>query len=491
MNVLTKIREKYISLPKALKASIWFLICSFMQKGISVITTPIFTRLLSSAEYGQYNVFNSWLGIVGVIVTLWIFNGVYTQGLVKFEDNRDRFSSTLQGLTLALVLIWTGIYFIGHNFWNQLLKITTTQAILMLIMIWASAVFNFWAAEQRVVLRYKQLVIVTILVSIAKPVFSIILIRLSDDKVTARILGLVLAEVIGYTWMFFAQVKKGKKLFDWKIWKYALLFNIPLIPHYLAQNVLVSSDRIMIERMVGASEAGIYSLAYSIAQIMILFNNALTQTISPWIYKKIKDKEPLKITNIAYGSLAFIAVVNVFLIAFAPEAVRFFAPAEYYDAIWAIPPVAMSVFFQFAYSFFACFEFYYEKTGFITVATIISAVLNLGLNYVCIQWFGYVAAGYTTLACYIIQFTCHYIMMQKVCNMHLDGVVVYKPSVMIGMILAFFAVGFGFMLTYNYPVLRYVLLAVAIFAVIIKRKMIIGFVQTLLKNRQESQKPIA
>ena len=135
MNVFAKIKAKYVNLPKAVKASIWFLICSFMQKGISVITTPIFTRLLTSSEYGQYNEFNSWLGIVGVIITLWIFNGVYTQGLVKFEDQRDRFSSTLQGLTLVLVLIWTGIYFIGRDFWNQLLNITTTQAILMFIMI--------------------------------------------------------------------------------------------------------------------------------------------------------------------------------------------------------------------------------------------------------------------------------------------------------------------------------------------------------------------
>ena len=488
MNVFLKIKTKYIILPVTVKASIWFLICSFMQKGISVITTPVFTRLLNSAEYGQYNVFNSWLGIVGVIVTLWIFNGVYTQGLVKFEEQRDRFSSALQGLTFMLVLLWTVIYIIGHNFWNHILKITTAQAIMMLIMIWASAVFNFWAAEQRVVLKYKQLVIVTIVVSIAKPVLSIILINLSDDKVTARILGLVLAEVIGYTWMFFVQVKKGKRFVDWNIWKYAFAFNIPLIPHYLAQNVLVSSDRIMIERMVGASEAGIYSLAYSIAQIMILFNNALAQTISPWIYKKIKDKEPQKVTNIAYGSLTFVAVVNVFLIAFAPEAVHFFAPKEYYAAIWAIPPVAMSVFFQFAYSFFACFEFYYEKTMFITVATIISAVLNLGLNYICIQWFGYIAAGYTTLICYIIQFVCHYIMMQKVCNLFLDGVVIYKPSVMIGMIITLFVAGFGFMITYNYPVIRYTLLAVAIVAVVIKRRAIIGFIQTLLKNRKESKK---
>lgn len=488
MKIISKIKTKYIELPEALKASIWFLVCSFMQKGISVITTPVFTRLLSSEEFGQYNEFNSWLGIVGVIVTLWIFNGVYTQGLVKFESERNKFSSSLQGLTLALVLFWTAIYICFHNFWNQIMKISTTQAILMLIMIWASAVFNFWAAEQRVILKYKLLVIVTILVSIAKPVLSIILIYISDDKVTARILGLTLAEVIGYTWMFVSQVKKGKKLVDWKIWKYALLFNIPLIPHYLAQNILVSSDRIMIGRMVGSSEAGIYSLAYSIAQIMILFNTALTQTISPWIYKKIKDRDPLKISNIAYGSLAFIALVNVFLIALAPEAVKIFAPAEYYDAIWAIPPVAMSVFFQFAYSFFACFEFYYEKTGFITLATIISAVFNLGLNYVCINQFGYIAAGYTTLFCYIIQFTCHYIMMQKVCNMHLDGVVVYKPSVMIGMIFVFFVVGFGFMFTYNYPIIRYSFVVIAIILVIIKRKAIIEFIKMLMRNKRESKK---
>jgi len=78
-------------------------------------------------------------------------------------------------------------------------------------------------------------------------------------------------------------------------------------------------------------------------------------------------------------------------------------------------------------------------------------------------------------------------MMQRVCNIHLDGVVVYKPSVMIGMIIAFFAVGFSFMLTYNYPVIRYALLCLAILVVIIKRKVIISFMQTLLRNRQESK----
>ncbi len=56
--MVSKALKKYRSMPVQAKASIWFVICSFLQKGISVITTPIFTRLLNKFEYGRYNTFN-------------------------------------------------------------------------------------------------------------------------------------------------------------------------------------------------------------------------------------------------------------------------------------------------------------------------------------------------------------------------------------------------------------------------------------------------
>ena len=70
MKVMNKYIILYHKLPVQVKASLWFLICSFLQKGISVISTPIFTRLLSTAEYGQYSVFSSWLGIINIFVSL-------------------------------------------------------------------------------------------------------------------------------------------------------------------------------------------------------------------------------------------------------------------------------------------------------------------------------------------------------------------------------------------------------------------------------------
>ena len=106
----------YKQMPVQMKASLWFLICSFIQKGISMITTPIFTRILTTQEYGQYSVFNAWLQILTPIVCLNLYAGVYAQGIVKFEDDRHRYSSALQGLCLTLTVLWAAIYLWSCSF---------------------------------------------------------------------------------------------------------------------------------------------------------------------------------------------------------------------------------------------------------------------------------------------------------------------------------------------------------------------------------------
>ena len=346
---MNKVFQKYRTMSVQVRASFWFLICSFLQKGISSLTTPIFTRLLTTDEYGQYNAFNSWLSIITIFVTLNLFYGVYTQGLVKFEDERKVYSSSLQGLTLTLCLAWTGIYLLFRDFWNSRFSLTTVQMLAMLVMIWATAVFNFWAAEQRVTYSYRRLVLLTLLVSAAKPAVGIFFVLHAHDKVTARILGLALVEIVAYTGLFFVQMARGRVFYSAKFWRHALMFNLPLIPHYLSQTVLSSADRIMIRDMAGGSQAGIYSLAYQISLIMTLFNTALSQTLSPWIYQKIKADRAGEISQVAFLALGLIAGANLLLMLLAPEAVAVFAPAAYYDAIYVIPPVSMSVFFMFSY----------------------------------------------------------------------------------------------------------------------------------------------
>lgn len=470
-----KIIRKYKELPVQVRASFWFLICAFLQKGISMLTTPIFTRILDTAEYGQYNVFNSWLGIISIFVSMSLAGGGYTQGLVKYEKDRKEFASAIQGLLITLLMFWSLIYFLFHTYWNSFFKLTTIQMVAMLVMIWTSTVFSLWSNDQRVDYKYKALVIITLVVSVLKPALGIGLVINSNDKVTARILGLVLIELLAYSWLSVVQLYKGKRFFSKKYWKYAALFNLPLIPHYLSQIVLNSADRIMISNMIGDSEAGIYSLAYSLSSIMNLFNVALMQTLNPWIYKKIKEKKIEDISSIAYLTLIIISVVNLFLILLAPEIVSFFAPKSYYSAVWIIPPVALSVYFMYSYDLFAKFAFYFEKTNLIMITSILGAIINVVLNYIFIDMFGYIAAGYTTMLCYMIYSVAHYILMNIICKKFCDGIRPYSTKTLLAITIPFIMVGGGLALTYNHFIIRYGMIAILFAGIIVKRKKMIEF----------------
>lgn len=482
---MKRLLEKYNKLPMQVRASFWFLICAFLQKGISFITTPIFTRILSTEDYGQFNVFISWLGIVTVFVSLNLYYGVYSQGLIKFEEQRKKYSSSLQGLTLTLVAGWLLVYLLFFRFWNDLFSLSTIQMMSMLVMIWTTAVFNFWSMEQRVDFKYRKLVIVTLLVSIAKPCLGIFLVMHTRDKVTARILGIVIVEFVMYTGFFICQMYRGKMFFSKKYWKYALTFNIPLIPHYLSVSILGSSDRIMIARLIGSNEAGIYSLAYSVSQIMTMLNTALMQTIEPWIYRKIKTKQIKDIAKVAYPLFIVVAVVNLFVIALAPEIISIFAPKAYYDAIWIVPPIAMSVYFMFAYSFFAAFEFYYEKTKYISLATMTGATLNIILNYIFMQIWGYYAAGYTTLICYMLYAVFHFVFMKRICRDYLCNAKPYNTKVLTFITVFFMGASFLFLATYNFQIIRYGIIVGLIIPLFICRKYVVGFIRNMLELKKE------
>lgn len=480
--MINKLLKKYDLMPIAMRAAIWYFICSFLQKSISVLTTPVFTRLMSTDEFGKYGVFTSWQGLLAIFITLSISSGVYGQGLVKFESEKNILSSSLQGLVLTMIIFWTAIYFAFRQFFNSLFSLTTLQTVSLLVITWAETAYSFWAAEQRVELSYKRLVILTIAVSFLKPAVGIMLVSAANDKVTARVVGIAAVEIVAYSGLFISQMKRGKVFFSKKYWKYALAFNIPLIPHYLSQTVLNSSDRIMISRMVDESSAGIYSLAYSVSMVMMMFNLAISQTINPWILKKIKLGRIKETENIAYFSFTVVAAANLLLIAFAPEAVSIFAPASYREAVYVIPPIAMSVYFIFAYDFSANVEFYYEKNYLIMIASLMAAIANVILNYIFIGIFGYIAAGYTTLICYIAYAVLHFIFMRRICITNMNGLRVYEVRKLVHITLSFLAVGFCYQLTYRNIVLRYGMTLIILIVVFINRKKLIDKVSAALKS---------
>lgn len=476
--MLKKIWDKYNNLDVKLKASFWFMFCNMLQKGIALMTTPIFTRILTSEQYGTYSNYQSWYSIISIIATLNLYGGVYNNGLLKYGDKQNSFTSAIQGLSTTFTLFVFAIYIVFCGRWNDIFQLTTPLMVLMFVELIFNPAYSFWLIRNRFDYKYKAITIATVVSSVINPILAIFAIWNTSYKVEARVLSHTIVVVAFAIYFYVYHFIKGKKFYDYRIWNYALKFNIPLIPHYLSQIILQQSDRIMITRLVGAKETAFYSVAYSISMLMYIFTNAINSSLIPYTYQSIKNCAQDKLRNNIHKIVLLVACGCILAVLVTPEIIRIFATEEYYDAIWVMPPVCISVFFMFVYGIYSNVEFYYEKTKGIMVASILAATLNVILNYCLIPIYGYYAAGYTTLASYIIFALMHFSMYKNILKKK-NIVKSYYNDKFIFIISAVSVICMVLLsFTYTYTKLRYTIVAIIVITAIINRKKIILLLST-------------
>jgi O-antigen/teichoic acid export membrane protein len=476
---MKRLLKKYNELPQAVKASLWFAICNALQKGISLLSTPIFTRLLTTEQYGVYTVYQSWYNVISIFATLNLYFGVVNNGMTKYPQDRKRFISSIQGLCTTITCVVFVVYIIGMNFWNNVFQLSTLFMLLMFLELLFAPAYNFWAATQRYDYRYRALVIVTIIMALASPVLGIIIVLQTKYKAEARVFSFVLVQVCIGMFFYIYNLSKGKTFFFKEYWKFALKFNIPLLPHYLSATILNQADRLMINSMVGKGEAAIYSIAYNVATMMTIITTAINNSFTPYMYKSIQKKEFSGIRSNSKYILAMVGLACIFVMALGPEIISIFATKEYYSAIYVIPPVACAVFFQFLYPLFSTVEFYYEKTTFVMIASCIGAVLNIILNYFFIPIYGFYAAGYTTLFCYFLYSLSHYIMHRIILKKENIKEKLFDEKFIVCLCVIMAVIMIFMTAIYSYALARYLICLVILMVLICNYKKIIY----ILKNK--------
>ena len=485
-NKILTICNIYIKLNKAVKASLWFIICSIVQKGISVITLPLFTRLMSIEQYGQYNVFLTWYNILTIIITLNIQADIFNKGLIDHLENKDDFTSNQAGLLIFLTLFFSIIYAIFHKLLNQVLGLSTKLVIIMIYEILANAIIGLWLARKKFDYEYTKIVKLTLFLSIINPIVGCIVVLVAKNKAEARIISNAVVVIIVAFFILYS-LKKRNKLFDnlyW--WKPIIINSIPLIPHYLSLVLLNQLDKLMINYFVGAKAVAIYSIAHSTGLMMTIVNTSINSSFVPWVYNKIKKEKIREIKRISTLLMGIVLVVNLFIILLAPEIIKILAAPQYKEAIWCLVPISMSVFFFFVYTLFVDIEIYYGENNYIAIASIGAAILNLILNYVFIPRFGYIAAGYTTLASYFMTMILHYFFMKKILikNFSKNEFFDFRIIIMMSFILCLISI--IALKLYIYALLRLIIVFISIIIMIIGRKKIFELIHELKKEKKES-----
>lgn len=477
--MINKIKNKYQNLSLATRAAIWAFIANMIQKGISVISTPIFTRILSTEQYAQYTIYQSWHEIFIIFVSLNVFNYATYTGLTKYNEDKENFISSAQSVIALLSIVGFIVYSAVHLFFIKVVDFSFPIIIVMFLDMLFFSSFSLWAAKERMDFKYKLVTIFSIIIGIVGPIISIILIYLLPyNQGLGRIYGTAFINIAIGLICFIMNYKKSNKILKPEYSKFIFAYCIPLIPHFLSTQILTRFDRIMINDICGASKAGIYSLAYSLSSLLLIVNEAIFKSLTPLTYKTIKENTNLtKLKENVTGITLLIAVLNFLLILFAPEAVKFFAPSEYYEAIYIIPSVSASVYLTYLFNLFANIEYYYSETKFVTFASIMSAVANVVLNMIFINKYGYIAAGYTTLASYILYALGHYIFMIKVLKKHNVKEKYYNDKAIINISVLFIIATILIIPLYSHIVVRYFLILLLLVFIFFNRYKILKYLK--------------
>lgn len=472
---MKKILKKYELLNDEFKASIWYTISNIFQKAAPWLIMVILTHTISSAEYGVYSVYMSWVEIIEIIVTLRIYSNGFVAGLVRNNERKDEYSVTIQKTSIILVTIWMAVTILFRKYISTWLSIDESLIVFMVFSFYGTISFGIWSSRQRVENQYKTILLATLFYSILGPIVGALSVFLNlDNKIIYVVAIRTIIQFVASIPFLYSNIKGNLKVFDRYFALDAIKYNLPLIPYYLSMVLLNSSDKIMIQKIYGYEETAIYSIAYSISMMIFIVSGALNLAIQPWLFKKLKKNENKKSTSFIKISTILVSVCCCMVVILAPELIVIFGGKNYITAIWVMPPLILSVLVMFIYQQFVNVLFYYKNTKVILAVSILSAILNIILNGIIIPIYGFIAAGYTTLFSYLIVMLLYYVFMKKIClknNINFQNIFDVKFQFLMLFIMIFLFV--IIVLLYNTLYVRYAILIISLIILFIKKEYII------------------
>ena len=200
--VIRKLKENKI--PTGVKASAALFVASLFTKGLAFITTPIYTRLLSSSDYGRVSIYYTWMQCFGIIAMFCLSYGVFNCGMVDYPDERDDYSFSVLVLSNIITVCFSGILLCLYPLVEHIIKLKISYIILMCIMFLFQPAYSFWAARQRYELKYKHTFLVSITSALVSPAIVIVclLINKNGDKFFTRIFAAEIPLLIMYIFFY-------------------------------------------------------------------------------------------------------------------------------------------------------------------------------------------------------------------------------------------------------------------------------------------------
>ncbi|WP_336778149.1 lipopolysaccharide biosynthesis protein [Pantoea sp. USHLN256] len=378
-------------------------------KGFLFISLPLLSRVLSPEEYGKLSIINTAIMIVYVFVSLNLQNAITNRYMLVSEGFGDYFKTIIVFLFPFQIIILLLSPLLSNPI-SLILGIDPKDFIWVIVICMMLSYLYIYTCYLQASRQSSAYVKINMISKISEIFLIFIFAYVMTQQ---QYMSKIYAQLVVTSFILICLFRRLRDLsigvFKIKYLKEALVFSIPLIIHVLSNSLLSQADRIIINNILGASAAGIYSFAYNLGAGILVLIMAWNSSWQPRLYKCIEKKDTSTILQITKASTIIIFVISTIVILFSKEMILIFADKTYYSGADVLPVIIIGNSLIHLYLIFVNFIFYKKRTIIISIATLIAVMINIGFNYLLIPMFGIIGSAWATVFSYLILTLLHYV----------------------------------------------------------------------------------
>lgn len=416
--------------------TLWYGVSSIAARFINYLLTPYLTYILTKEDYGRMGAVYSMIPLFNVIFTYGLETGYF-----RFVQNKERKEAVNSTATIS-ILITTIVLFVllwfNQNILANISSLNGFPALiqLSLIIISLDALSTVPFARIRNEGHpklYAFIKVVGILLNIG---FTFFFLSYCPDQIKkdpkswvntfydpnvnvvtyilwANILQSAFTLLILFKWLL---PKKGA--FDAKLWKEMMFYSLPMLIAGMGGMINETFDRLMLGWWLPSNvnfdeQRGIYNACYKLSILITLFIQAFRMGAEPFFFKQAEGANPQRVYARVMKFFVMTVAVMFLVVALYIPVWKWFINEKHWEGLKVVPILLLANMFLGIYYNLSIWYKVTNRTMAGAMITLIGCAITIGINYLFIPTFSYMACAWATFFCYGTMMVISFVQGQK------------------------------------------------------------------------------
>ncbi|MGX1982290.1 O-antigen/teichoic acid export membrane protein [Thermolongibacillus altinsuensis] len=397
---------------------------------VNFLALAIYARILTDAEYGRYSIVIASTSMVQTIFFAWIRMGL--ERYLQHYKTKGQLEIFLTNVRINFILVSIIVSVLWLTIVSMLpLSLELKESLfiglpLAIIQSYYEQTLSTYRAELNSK-RYSYLSIFRSLLIFPFSLFFIYILRFNEQ-------GILLGIILGNLFPLLISVLVGQKYklnlscIDMGINRNLLYYGAPLTITFLLSFIISTSDRFIIQYILGVEAVGIYSIAYDlVTQVLTMIFMIINLAAYPIIIKEIESKplSEVKERINQYGLISFGVMfpsVTGFIMLSPFIAELILGDTSNNEVkVSILKWIAFSTLIMGIKSYFVDFSYQLGKKTYLQIwSSLVAALSNIILNFLLIPKYKVMGAVYATVFSYILGLIISIVIGQKVFSLKID-----------------------------------------------------------------------